>query len=118
PAARHRRLVDKFYVPLAELSALGMNDLQRRSDIAPLYSQSAGLASFFMDYQGGKHRRAFTETLRIVYAGRDGPDTIAAASGASFDQLDAEYLDFLSALPSPQAVSATTPSRGTSAPGP
>jgi hypothetical protein len=104
-AARQRRLVDDFYVPLAELSSLGMAELQQRSDIAPLYSQSAGLAAFFMDHDQGVYRHAFSQLLRAIYAGRDDVDTITELTGKPFSQLDAEYQDFLEGLPQPGAAS-------------
>jgi hypothetical protein len=99
PAARHRRLVDDYYVPLAELAGLGMVDLQHRPDIARLYSQSAGLAAFFMDYQDGVYRNAFRELLALVYAGRDAAYTLVKLTGKSFDQLDRDYLTFIKGLP-------------------
>jgi hypothetical protein len=99
PAARHRRVVDNYYVPLADLAALGVTDLQRREDIARLYSQSAGLASFFMDYNGGVYRKPFRELLLAVYAGRDSADKVVSLTGRSFEQLDGEYLSFMKSLP-------------------
>jgi hypothetical protein len=99
PAARHRRVVDNYYVPLAELSALGMTDLQQRSDIARLYSQSAGLASFFIDYNDGVYRKAFRELLRLAYAGRDRADTLAELTGRDFGQLDRQYRTYMEGLP-------------------
>lgn len=103
-AARHRRTVDNFYVPLAELTALGMADLQERSDLAQLYSQSAGLASFFIDGQSGKYREAFRELLAAIYAGRDEPGTLAKLTGWSYEELDGEYLDFMQSLPMTAAI--------------
>lgn len=99
PAARHRRVVDDYYVPLAQLSALGMLDLQQRDDVARLYSQSAGLAAFFIDGREGSYRKAFRELLSLVYAGRDQPDTLAEAAGRGAGELDQEYHDFMTALP-------------------
>jgi hypothetical protein len=99
PAARHRRVVDNYYVPLAELSALAITELQHREDLARLYSQSAGLASFFIDYKGGVYRSAFRELLALVYAGRDTADKLAELSGRSFEDLDAEYLKYMEGLP-------------------
>lgn len=99
PAARHRRVVDDYYVPLAELSALGMTDLQQRPDIARLYSQSAGLAAFFMDAEGGALRQPFRELLALVYAGRDDADKLAELAGRDYGQLDREYQAFLQNLP-------------------
>lgn len=104
PAARHRRLVDNYYVPLAELCPLAMADLQRRSDLPQLYSQSAGLAAFFMDYRDGLYRPAFARLLEQIYAGRDKPDTLSVATGRSYGELDREYREFLASLPQPAAA--------------
>jgi hypothetical protein len=104
PAARHRRVVDGYYVPLAELSSLGMTDLQQRPDIARLYSQSAGLAAFFMDGEAGKLRPAFRELLAVVYAGRDDADTLAEEAGRDYGQLDRAYLEFMKQLPATGVV--------------
>ncbi|RIK72226.1 MAG: hypothetical protein DCC67_19580 [Planctomycetota bacterium] len=99
PAARHRRVVDGYYVPLAELSALGVTDLQARPDLARLYSQSAGLAAFFMDYRGGVYRKPFRELLAAVYAGSDSPDKLASLTGRAYAELDREYAEFMESLP-------------------
>ena len=105
PAARHRRLVDDFYVPLAELSALGIQDFQRRTDLPRLYSQSAGLVTFLMHSQEGVYRPALVETLRRLYAGRDRPGTLEELTGRSFGELDGAYREFLEALPTAEAAS-------------
>jgi len=98
-AARHRRIVDNFYVPLAELDALGVLDLQKRPDIAPLYSQSAGLASFFMDGRDGEYRRPFRELLQLIYAGKDQPGSLPELTGQNAGELDREYQQFMESLP-------------------
>jgi hypothetical protein len=98
-AARHRRIVDNFYVPLAELDALGVLDLQQRPDIAPLYSQSAGLASFFIDGREGEYRRPFRELLRLIYAGRDKAGSLPELAGRNAGELDREYQQFMESLP-------------------
>ena len=98
-AARHRRIVDNFYVPLAELDALGVLDLQQRPDIAPLYSQSAGLASFFIDGRDGEYRRPFRELLRLIYAGKDQPGSLPELAGQNAGELDREYQQFMESLP-------------------
>ncbi|NOY30278.1 MAG: DUF1570 domain-containing protein [Planctomycetes bacterium] len=99
PAARHRRLIDDYYVPLAELSALGMTDLQRRPDIARLYSQSAGLATFLMHGQNGEYREALVKLLQLIYTGRDKPTSLQQLTGQDFAILDRQYREFLEALP-------------------
>jgi hypothetical protein len=101
PAARHRRLVNDYYVPLAELSALGMSDLQRRTDIARLYSQSAGLVTFLIHGQGGKYRSALVKLLRLIYTGRDKSISLQQLAGCDFAVLDRQYREFLAELPPP-----------------
>lgn len=96
PAARHRLLTDQFYVPLAELTALGRQELQRDPRIAMLYSQSAGLADFFMHAGGGAKRDALNRYLATVYAGRAKPQSLAELMGDNFETLDAEYRAFMS----------------------
>lgn len=98
PAAKHRRLVDDYYVPLAELSALGMTDLQRRDDIARLYSQSAGLATFLMHGREGAYRPALVKLLKLIYTGRDRPTSLQELTGQDFAVLDREYREYLGQL--------------------
>ena len=105
PAARHRLLVNDFYVPLAELSALGLKGFQQRSDLPRLYSQSAGLVTFLMHYQEGVYRPALVETLQRLYAGRDRVSTLEDLTGRSFVELDREYRKFIEALPAAQVTS-------------
>jgi hypothetical protein len=95
PAARHRLMVDKFYVPLAELVAMGRETLQRDPRIAMLYSQSAGLADFFMQSDGGRRRDALNKYLIAIYTGRATPETLAEATGQPYDGLDAAYKAYI-----------------------
>ena len=95
PAARYRRLDDGFYVPLADLTAMGMDEIQQHSDIAKLYSQSAGLAAFLMHYDAGRYRPALQQYLVAVYAGKAVPNTLAKLTDSSYQQLDQEYRQFL-----------------------
>ncbi len=99
PAAWHRRLVDNYYVPLAELSALGMTGLQQRDDLARLYSQSAGLATFLMHGRGGQYRTALVKLLQLIYTGRDEATSLQQLTGRDFSELDREYRAYLEQLP-------------------
>jgi hypothetical protein len=99
PSARERLLVENFYVPLAQLNQMGKNDLQRHAEIAKVYSQAAGLAAFLMDADAGRYREPLVAYLTAVYAGRDEPDTLAAATGLSNEALDAAYRRFMESLP-------------------
>ena len=95
PAARYHLLEDNFYVPLAELTRMGMEDVQRHPEIAKLYSQSAGLATFLMHYDSGRYRDALDRYLVAVYTGKAGPTTLAELTGVGYDQLDRQYRQFL-----------------------
>jgi hypothetical protein len=94
-AARHRALKDRFYVPLEELTAMGIEDLQNSPDIRPIYSQAAGLATFFMHYDDGRYRDALVEYLRLIYAGQDTPASLSELTEANYADLDRQYLDYL-----------------------
>jgi len=109
PAARHRRLIDDYYVPLAELSPMGTSDLQQREDLAQLYTQSAGLATFFMHYQDGIYRKQFGELLRLLYTGRDTPGKLSELVGVGYPQLDRQYREFMEHLTMPPATHRTSP---------
>ncbi len=95
PAARHRLLEDGFYVPLGELTALGMDDIQQHADIAKLYSQSAGLAAFLIHYDAGRYRAALERYLVAVYTGKADAETLAELTGRTYEELDLEYRRFL-----------------------
>lgn len=99
PTARHYRIVANDYLPLAELTALGTSDLQHRTDVSKLYSESAGLTAFFMNGRQGEYREAFRKLLAAIYAGRDEADTLEKLTGKSYAELDAEYLEFMRSLP-------------------
>ena len=98
PAARER-LADGFYVPLAELTRLGKNEVQRHPDIAKLYSQATGLTAFLMHSQNGRYREPLVRYLNAVYAGRDDGEALTDMTGQSYSELDAEYRQFMESLP-------------------
>ncbi len=94
--ARYRALTEEYYVSLAELVAMGRADMKSAGDQLPrLYSQSAGLAHFFMDGQGGKYRAAFVQYLDAVYRDKADAATLARLTGERYEQLDREYIEFL-----------------------
>jgi hypothetical protein len=94
PAARER-LRDGFYVPLAELTKLNKDELQRRPEIAKLYSQSAGLAAFLIDGEQGRYREPLVKYLQAIYAGRDTKESLFELTDASYDQLDVAYQRYM-----------------------
>lgn len=96
PAARRRLLVDQFYTPLGELVGYGLDRLQHDPNIAKLYSESAGLATFFMHYDQGRYRPALVKYLSAVYTGAASEETLAKFCGQGYSDLDRQYRDFLS----------------------
>jgi hypothetical protein len=97
PAARKRLLEDNFYVPLAELSRLGLPKLKAEANIAMLYSQSSGLATFLMHAEHGKYRDPLVRYLQGIYLGTADETSLEKLSGVSLSDLDSEYRRFCSA---------------------
>jgi hypothetical protein len=95
--AATEKITEQFYVPLSELAALSSDDLQRRTDIAKVYSQSAGLMTFLLHADGGRYRLPTMVTLDAIYAGKAVPGTLSAACDAPYERLDAAYIEFIKA---------------------
>ncbi|MFO0901689.1 MAG: hypothetical protein U0939_01745 [Pirellulales bacterium] len=93
--ARYARLGGSFYMPLAELTALSRESLQKHPEIRPIYTQSTGLAHFLLDGEHGARRDAVLEYLSAVYTQRDAADTLAAKLGESLEEIDRRYPEFL-----------------------
>ncbi len=94
-AARVRLMRDDFYIPLAEFTRLGTDDIQTHPRIATLYSQAAGLTHFLIFHEGGVYRDALVQYLSLVYSGRDTPQTLAELLGADYPEIDRQYRRFL-----------------------
>jgi len=95
PAARKRLLEDRFYVPLSEVTALGMRDLQHDERLPKIYSQISGQALFFLHANGGRYRRALADTLVAVYSNKADAGTLSKQTGRTYEQLDEEYRRFM-----------------------
>lgn len=105
-AARHRLLVDDFYVPLSKLTRFGRHELQTDSRIGMLYSQCAGLSHFLMHYDGGRYREAVVRYLLAVYTDRATPSTLAQLTGMKYAELDRQYREFMQQQESTEAPQA------------
>jgi hypothetical protein len=101
-AARHRYLVDKYYIPLGKLSGMSMREFQSHPKIARNYSQVSGLAHFFMHYDNGRYRDALIEHLSQLYVGskRRRAQSLAELTGNSYEELDSQYGEHLRAMQS------------------
>ena len=93
--ARYHKYINQFYVPLEKLLPFGQRELQKHPDIRSLYSQSAGLAQFFMTTEQGRYRTAFIDYLGKLYHGRDQVQTLSALIEQPAAELDRQYHDFL-----------------------
>ena len=89
---------DNSYVKLREYAQLNRSEFQARKDLPLLYSEAAGLTFFFMHYKNGVYRDPFVTYLFYVYQGIDRPNTLEEAIGKSFEEIDAEYREFMSEL--------------------
>jgi len=98
PVARER-LREGFYIPLADLTRLGKEDVQRHSEVAKLYGQSAGLIAFLLGGNEGKYREPLVTYLQAIYSGRDDAQSLATGTGASYDELDTKFRRFMESLP-------------------
>jgi hypothetical protein len=98
PAARER-LQENYYIPLAELTKLGKYEVQRRDDVAKLYSQSSGLAAFLLDGEHSRYREPMVRYLQAVYTRKDNDESLADLTGRSYSELDAAYRRFMESLP-------------------
>jgi len=107
--ARYRALNEGYYVPLDQLVVLGRRALQEHKDIRRLYSQSAGLAGFLMDYQRGVYRPAMVDYLRTIYQGRDRAGTLTNVAGVPLSSLDKQYHKFLNVTDDDLAFLASMP---------
>ena len=93
--ARYRALNERFVIPVEKLVLYGREALQQDEDIRRIYTQAAGLAHFLLDYDQGRYAAAFRDYLVEIYVGRDAVDTLPSLTNASWDTLNAQYLEYL-----------------------
>ena len=93
--ARIRAKLEKFHVPLAELSLLGRTGLQQRGDVVRIYSQVAGVTDMLMNAENGAYEKRLIDFLQIMYQGRLRTGAFERIIGKSFGELDEMYNDYL-----------------------
>ncbi len=89
-------------LPLAELVAMGMSDLQERTDLAPIYAQSSALTAMLLDAPDLADQLAFIRYLKEVYEGRPDGGELARELNCSYNALDLQYRAFLEKILSPR----------------
>jgi hypothetical protein len=92
-------VADNYYVPLADLTKLGKEELQQRDDAKKLYSQSSGLAAFLLNGADGRYREPMVRYLQAVYTRHDDDETLSEVTGTSYPELDMAYRRFMQSLP-------------------
>jgi hypothetical protein len=96
-AARYHLLQEDFYMPFAQITALGVRDLQTHPKIAKLYSQIAAMTHLLIFADGGRHRDALVAYLSAVYNGNQDPGLLSRLLGVDYADLDRQYREFLEA---------------------
>jgi hypothetical protein len=93
-AARYRLLQEDYQVPLARLAEMGKLPFQNDRKIAMNYSQSSGLAHFFMHFDNGRYRDALIQHVALLYRPSTRRVRIAGLdvlTGVSYRELDEQY---------------------------
>lgn len=108
-SARHPRIIgaqgtllrDRFYIPLANFSAMGRKAFQGQGNLIQVYSQVGGLAHFFMHYENGKYRDALITHLAKLYEPTRGTvlvPSLAELTDTPFATLDQQYATYIQQL--------------------
>ena len=97
-AARYRKTVDRYYLPMEKFTSMGKDAFQTHPQIENNYSQASGLAHFFMHFDGGRYRDDLIEHLRQLYqqaeTGRR-PKSLEDLTGVDFADLDQQYGEYV-----------------------
>ena len=93
--ARLRANRQGLLVPLQQLARVDRQSFQTDPNVMALYSQSAGLAHFFMTTAGGQYRNPFLDFIKLLYEGKAREGSLEEACGLPAEQIDAAYRKFL-----------------------
>ena len=93
--ARVRKLREGFFIPLQQLASMSQAEFQQRSDIAALYSQSAGMTHMLMNDGHGMTQTKVTEFMKAMHKQNVKDGAFEELMDKSYPQMDLEYLKFL-----------------------
>lgn len=96
--AGYRFIVNRYYIPLHEFSAIHSEDYKRHPEITKNYSQAAGLVKFFMEYKDGVYRDALIQHLSNIYKGENTRiqyPSLEQLTGVDYRTLDRQYGEFI-----------------------
>lgn len=97
-AARYRKLVDHYYLPMEKFTSMGKDAFQAHPEIENNYSQASGLVHFFMHFDGGRYRDDLIEHLREIYQQAvtgHRPRSLEDLTGVDFADLDQQYGEYV-----------------------
>lgn len=104
-AGARMNFIDKtYYVPLREFVEMGGARFQAApvEVLAKNYTQAAGIAHFFMQYDDGRYRDAVVSHLAQVYSSdsrkRQYTQGLDELTGVDYDELDRQYGEWLKEL--------------------
>ncbi len=113
-AARHYLLNDKYYIPLKQFAAMGLQTFQADKNILKNYAQAAGLSHFFMHYNNGEYRDAFITHISQLYAPprrRRRTATVQSMevlTGVRYQELDKQYKRYMQEMQASTQEKTTT----------
>ena len=89
------------HLPIQKLTAMSSVEIQSRSseDLNKIYRQSATLVHWLMFAEEGRYRKALFELLRQTYRDAATPEALSTLTGLSYEELDAQYVEFLKTIP-------------------
>lgn len=74
--ARYRAMRENFWIDWEALRSLSAETWRQQSELAKIYTQSAGLAHFWLDSSDPKKREAFFKYLLSVYRNKPNPEVL------------------------------------------
>lgn len=87
-----------FFIPFEKLVLLGSNFKMFPMDKQPqLYSQCAGMTHFLMHANNGTFREPTLAYLKLVYEGKDAPETLEKLTSRSYEELNKLYREHIKA---------------------
>ncbi|MDO4586529.1 MAG: hypothetical protein Q4C95_04440 [Planctomycetia bacterium] len=93
--AKERCSEPNGYLPLSQYASLSMKSFQNNDNVPMLYTQAAGLTSFFLHYDNEKYHNAFIDYLFLVYNEQDDLQTLERLTQKTFEELDLEYNNYM-----------------------
>lgn len=110
--ARMNYLDKMYYVPMDELTALGSQEFQRAPHLVQNYTQAAGMAHFFMQYDNGRYRDALVTHLTELYSAnarkREFPQSLEVLTDTPFLDLDQQYGEWMKLTRAEEQAAAAT----------